>query len=130
MACQGHPQPLWVELGLGLVILVMLAGDFFHSTFISKIELQNIFRALCLCYGAAPLLNLKEYFFRIARRNRGFHLPRIRPALLFLLTLIAFIALGGTLLMSPGATKDGIVLSATDAYFISTSAVCVTGLVP
>ena len=108
----------------------MLAGDFFHSTFISKIELQNIFRALCLCYGAAPLLNLKEYFFRIARRNRGFHLPRIRPALLFLLTLIAFIALGGTLLMSPGATKDGIVLSATDAYFISTSAVCVTGLVP
>ena len=32
--------------------------------------------------------------------------------------------------MSPGATKDGIVLSATDAYFISTSAVCVTGLVP
>lgn len=40
----------------------MLAGDFFHSTFISKIELQNIFRALCLCYGAAPLLNLKEYF--------------------------------------------------------------------
>ena len=123
-------NPRWVELGLGLVILVMLAGDFFHSTFISKIELQNIFRALCLCYGAAPLLNLKEYFFRIARRNRGFHLPRIRPALLFLLTLIAFIALGGTLLMSPGATKDGIVLSATDAYFISTSAVCVTGLVP
>ena len=48
-------NPRWVELGLGLVILVMLAGDFFHSTFISKIELQNIFRALCLCYGAAPL---------------------------------------------------------------------------
>ena len=32
--------------------------------------------------------------------------------------------------MSPGATKDGIILSPTDAYFISTSAVCVTGLVP
>mgnify|MGYP000802099914 FL=1 len=29
-------NPRWVELGLGLVILVMLAGDFFHSTFISK----------------------------------------------------------------------------------------------
>ena len=87
-------NPRWMELGLGLLILVMLAGNFFNSTFISRIELQNIFRALCLCYGAAPLLNLKEYFFRLARRNRGFHLPRIRPALLFLLTLIAFITLG------------------------------------
>ena len=87
-------NPRWMELGLGLLILVMLAGNFFNSTFISRIELQNIFRALCLCYGAAPLLNLKEYFFRLARRNRGFHLPRIRPAPLFLLTLIAFITLG------------------------------------
>ena len=51
-------NPRWMELGLGLLILVMLAGNFFNSTFISRIELQNIFRALCLCYGAAPLLNL------------------------------------------------------------------------
>lgn len=122
--------PRWIELVLGLIILSMLAGDFFNSTFVSRIELQNIFRMLCLCYGAAPLLNLKEYFFRQARRNRGFHLPRIRPALLFLITLLAFITLGGTLLMSPGATKSDVILSPTDAYFISTSAVCVTGLVP
>lgn len=115
---------------MGLLILVMLIGNYSNSAFFSRIELQNIFRALCLCYGAAPLLNLKEYFFRIARRKRGFRMPRIRPALLFLITLIAFIALGGTLLMSPGATKEGISLSPTDAYFISTSAVCVTGLVP
>ena len=108
----------------------MLIGNYSNSAFFSRIELQNIFRALCLCYGAAPLLNLKEYFFRIARRKRGFRMPRIRPALLFLITLIAFITLGGTLLMSPGATKEGISLSPTDAYFISTSAVCVTGLVP
>ena len=123
-------NPRWVELGMGLLILVMLIGNYSNSAFFSRIELQNIFRALCLCYGAAPLLNLKEYFFRIARRKRGFRMPRIRPALLFLITLIAFIALGGTLLMSPGATKEGISLSPTDAYFISTSAVCVTGLVP
>jgi len=123
-------NPRWVELGMGLLILVMLIGNYSNSAFFSRIELQNIFRALCLCYGAAPLLNLKEYFFRIARRKRGFRMPRIRPALLFLITLIAFITLGGTLLMSPGATKEGISLSPTDAYFISTSAVCVTGLVP
>lgn len=65
-------NPRWMELGLGLLILVMLAGNFFNSTFISRIELQNIFRALCLCYRERhPLLNLKEYFFRLARRNGG-----------------------------------------------------------
>lgn len=62
-------NPRWVELGMGLLILVMLIGNYSNSAFFSRIELQNIFRALCLCYGAAPLLNLKEYFFRIARRR-------------------------------------------------------------
>lgn len=122
--------PRWIELGLGLLLLVMLAGNYADARFFARIELQNIFRALCLCYGAAPLLNLKEYFFRAARKKRGFRIPRLRPALLFLLTLLLFITLGGTLLMSPGAIKTGTALSPTDAYFISTSAVCVTGLVP
>lgn len=122
--------PRWIELCLGVLLLLMLAGYYSKSRFFSTIEIQNIFRVLCLMYGAAPLLNLKEYFFRIARKKTGFKIPRIRPALLFLISLILFISLGGTLLMSPGATKEGIALSATDAYFISTSAVCVTGLVP
>ncbi len=122
--------PRWIELGLGGIIMGRLAGDLSDAELFSRLETQNVFRSLCLCFGAAPLLNLKEYFFRTARKKNGFRIPRIRPALLFLLTLIAFIALGGTLLMSPGATKEGITLSATDAYFISTSAVCVTGLAP
>ena len=52
---------------------------------------------------------------------------RIHPALLFVLSFLALILIGGALLMLPKATHSGI--SLIDAMFTSTSAVCVTGLV-
>ncbi len=121
--------PRWVELTLGLLILLMLGAYLCDADLYNK-KTENFFRLCCLCFGAAPLLNLKEYFFRSARKKDGLRIPHLRPALLFLLTLLVFIAIGGTLLMSPGANKPGLEISATNAYFISTSAVCVTGLVP
>ncbi|MFH1120149.1 MAG: potassium transporter TrkG [Bacteroidota bacterium] len=49
------------------------------------------------------------------------------PALLFVSSFLFIIVFGTGLLMLPTATYDGI--SFTDAFFTSTSAVCVTGLV-
>ncbi len=49
------------------------------------------------------------------------------PAQLFLLSFTVIIFLGAMLLMLPRATYNGI--SFTDAFFTSTSAVCVTGLI-
>lgn len=50
------------------------------------------------------------------------------PALVFLSSLLALIFLGGLLLLSPGFTQER--LSVTDAFFLSASAVTVTGLSP
>lgn len=50
----------------------------------------------------------------------------LNPAFLFIVSFAAIIIIGSLLLMLPRATVNGI--SATDALFTATSAVCVTGL--
>ena len=55
--------------------------------------------------------------------NRTF----LNPAQLFILSFLVIILLGSLLLMLPRATYDGITF--IDAWFTSTSAVCVTGLI-
>jgi len=51
----------------------------------------------------------------------------LNPAQLFIISFLVIILLGTVLLMLPKATYDGI--SFIDAFFTSTSAVCVTGLI-
>jgi len=51
----------------------------------------------------------------------------LNPAQLFVASFLIIILLGSFLLMLPNATYDG--LSFIDAFFTSTSAVCVTGLI-
>lgn len=51
----------------------------------------------------------------------------LNPAQLFILSFLLIIFLGSLLLMLPRATHNGI--SFIDAWFTSTSAVCVTGLI-
>ncbi|MGB4401214.1 MAG: potassium transporter TrkG [Daejeonella sp.] len=52
----------------------------------------------------------------------------LNPTLLFVLSFLFLIALGTGLLMLPASSKDLSYVSFIDALFISTSAVCVTGL--
>lgn len=53
---------------------------------------------------------------------------RTNPSLLLSLSFAVFIIIGTFMLMLPKATFNGI--SFVDAFFVSTSAVCVTGLTP
>ena len=55
---------------------------------------------------------------------------RTNPALLIVVCFMTVIAFGALLLMLPRSTLEHIRLSMVDALFISTSAVCVTGLSP
>lgn len=55
-------------------------------------------------------------------------LKKISPARLIVLGFAAVITLGAIILMLPIAANDGVKVSAIDAFFTSTSAVCVTGL--
>ena len=121
----------WLQLALILLAILSMVGQWIDWQLFHRIEAQNIRRAMYLVIGVAPLLQLKTYFFRVARVKPSLQRrPKIPPALLFLLSLLIFISIGGVLLQSPGATRSGMEISMVDAFFLSTSAVCVTGLVP
>lgn len=53
-----------------------------------------------------------------------------QPSLFFLLGYLIVIVVGTVLLTSPLATADGSIADPVNAFFVSTSAVCVTGLSP
>lgn len=53
---------------------------------------------------------------------------KTNPSLIFTVSFLAIICIGAGLLLLPKSTVDGI--SIIDAFFVSTSAVCVTGLTP
>lgn len=55
---------------------------------------------------------------------------KLSPSLIIILGFLSVIIIGTMLLLLPFATKNNYQLSFIDAFFTSTSAVCVTGLVP
>ena len=69
------------------------------------------------------LLNLSNGLVRLLGR-------RTNPSLILAASFLVIIIIGAGLLMLPRCTVDGVTLSWVDALFTSTSAVCVTALVP
>lgn len=73
-------------------------------------------------------LALFIYFFReFSALKIDFNREVLNPAQLFIASFLSIIVAGTLLLMLPKATHEG--LSALDALFTATSAVCVTGLI-
>lgn len=68
----------------------------------------------------ALIVEVSTSSLRLSNRNTN-------PALLFVFSFLFIIVFGTALLMLPNATYTGI--GFTDAFFTSTSAVCVTGLI-
>lgn len=93
----------------------LVLGEAFKTTFLFKNPIQLVFAVILIFIREASevKLNLKKKF--------------LNPAQLFILSFLFIIFLGTLLLMLPRATYNGI--SFIDAFFTSTSAVCVTGLV-
>ncbi len=73
------------------------------------------------------IINLVVFLIEFSKKRISF-LTSLKPSVLFLLSFIFLILVGALLLMLPAATTHGI--SITNAFFTSTSAVCVTGLTP
>ncbi len=78
----------------------------------------------------APLLYILRGSRTLMNIMKGRLKSTIRPNHLLLLGFLAIIGIGSLLLSLPFAHNPGIAISYVDALFISTSAVCVTGLVP
>lgn len=66
------------------------------------------------------------FLVEISKRSLGLERLKVNPPLLFIFSFVLIIVVGAMGLMLPISTHEGI--SAIDAFFTSTSAVCVTGL--
>ncbi len=73
--------------------------------------------------GLLSLITISQWIVNFVNK-------RTNPALLIVVCFITVIAFGTLLLMLPRSTLEHIRLPVVDALFISTSAVCVTGLSP
>lgn len=76
---------------------------------------------LYLVIGIYAVITLSQSIFRLVGK-------RTNPSLLLSCSFVIFIIIGTFLLMLPRCTVSGI--NFTDSLFVSTSAVCITGLTP
>lgn len=119
--CEGALSLLAMGLAVTSPLLVSWLIDSFPKADAGDLELaydtgQN---ALILWVLTLRAIRSRRSFFR--------GLP-LTPGRVFILSFVLLIAAGTLLLKTPNASVDGI--SWCDALFLSTSAVCVTGLAP
>lgn len=120
----------WLLPGLmtDVAAVFALSGAIWHYAEMPPALLLNLGIGLSAVTGLFSLLQAKRYFDARRKGVIGRGRSAWPPALVFLLSLLAFIFVGGMLLLTPGAAHER--LSVTNAFFLSASAVTVTGLTP
>lgn len=106
-----------------ILLLVLDARTGFSGIDWSHLWLHNVInrnRAIYAVLILSLIVEVSTSSLHLNNRNTN-------PGLLFAFSFLFIIAMGAGLLMLPNATYTGIGL--TDAFFTSTSAVCVTGLI-
>lgn len=127
-----YTRKRWPTFVLSVLLILELAGALIgrESTWMAALmkslhatELTNAYLLIIQLYivsvFAVELPHMQQRFARW----------RVRPALAFVMVFFILLVFGTGLLMLPRATPDHQPISALDALFTSTSAVCVTGLV-
>ncbi len=133
IALQEHPwrfiRKHWIEVLLTVAVgLELLVGERLVSWMGSRMDLDSV-STLALGFLAANQLTvLLLVLLRGLRTIQLLHSRSLSPGMVFTLSFAALILLGTLLLKTPQATVGGI--GWVDALFVSTSAVCVTGLTP
>ena len=79
--------------------------------------------AMCAVLAFASVIELSRGVVRMVNK-------RSNPALILSGTFMVIIFVGALLLLMPNSTLPNVRLSLVDSLFVSTSAVCVTGLSP
>jgi Trk-type K+ transport system membrane component len=123
-------KPEHLRRGMILLALPLLAGlQMLLSSSIWPV-LDAIFPRKSVPYVAMGVVQINLILptavrmIRVMRDQRWFN--RMPPGLIGVLSFALLILLGAGLLMTPNASKEGV--GVVDAVFMSTSAVCVTGL--
>ncbi|MBQ8645087.1 MAG: potassium transporter [Bacteroidales bacterium] len=126
-----HYKEVWRKgmsftLVLGIMLCASALPKFFPTTGDSQI-LTLLWSFLAHKYFIISVIGLLS-LITISQWIVNFVNKRTNPALLIVVCFMTVIAFGTLLLLLPRSTLEHIRLPVADALFISTSAVCVTGL--
>ncbi len=122
----------WFET---LLIIVIIARTIFLintlgmaaiSRFITGVDVDVITKLTIVSAQVIIVLSLISGSLRL---NRKIAALKFHPAQTLLLSFLIVIIIGAAFLLLPKATAPGKMLNVLDAFFTSTSAVCVTGLI-
>lgn len=115
---------LFSETTIILILFTLNSTKVFFPTWVDNNLAWIIFlRNPIFSYVATVLVFVIEF----SRSSISMLRPTLKPAIIIVGSFILLILLGTALLLLPNATTNGI--SIIDAFFTSTSAVCVTGLI-
>lgn len=114
-------KTVFMTVVIGLLLLVSVLSKYFSS---SLPEWMNIFGSKYYIVALLGMFALLE----VSKGVVAFINKKTNPALLMAACFAVIIALGALLLLLPRSTHEHIRLPIVDALFVSTSAVCVTGL--
>lgn len=116
----------WIaHIALLILLFAISSARVFYVSYIAKEQLQIVafFATNYILFAAFVLVFLVE----ASRSSMELLKPAQNPATLIILSFLFLIVFGTAMLMLPRATTNGI--SFVNAFFTSTSAVCVTGLI-
>lgn len=122
-------KTIWLTLFNGVLLTLMTIPDSVPTS----VDTSTLYLTLKSMLENRYFLPVVLFFFAVIEVSKGVVQllnKRTTPALLLTVTFALVIALGMILLLLPRSTHEDVRLSAIDALFISTSAVCVTGLSP
>lgn len=130
---EAHPWAFIRERRLELLLTVAVAlelvfGDRVAAWLGTRMSMISAGTLALLFMGLNQLTVVGLIGLRGLRGLKLFHSRTLSPGAIFILSFAGLIAVGTLLLKTPQASHGG--LSWVDALFLSTSAVCVTGLTP
>lgn len=125
----------WEAITSKAVFMTVISGLMLLFTAMTRLwdveSSDSLFSLLWNILGSKLFFVLVVLFFSVLEISKGvvsFINKKTNPALLMTVCFAIVIILGTILLLLPRSTLEHIRLAVTDALFVSTSAVCVTGL--
>lgn len=109
-----------------LLLFLVLAWILFVKYFIQSFDTISIFDVF-ISLEFILFTFIVIFFIETSKASLNFNKKNIEPPIIFAGSFLFLILMGTGLLLLPNATVNGIGL--IDAFFTSTSAVCVTGLI-
>tara|TARA_B100000780_G_scaffold53876_1_gene33572 strand:+ start:418 stop:2244 length:1827 start_codon:yes stop_codon:yes gene_type:complete len=134
LSCNIHPKKHFKATWLEAIVIVTIVTEVSSTILTGDLLITNLFEKYSISSGKdLSIIMVHGCFFlstliALVRKERCVALIKRHPAVVFSLSFLGLIFTGTLLLTMPEMTSSGSSMALLDAFFTSTSATCVTGL--